>query len=751
MTGRRSLAVCAAAYVAITIAYSWPLPMMMGSGVAHDPYDPLLNAWILWWSTKAIPLTAAWWNAPFFYPAPGVLAFSEHLLGLAPLSAPVIVLTRNALAGYNVALLASYALCALSAHFLAYTLTRRHDVSFLAGLAYGFAPYRLVHLAHIQVVSSYWIPFCLAALHRFDRTGSRWWAAAAAAAGLAQSYANGYYMFFLVPLLVFWLLWHALGRWSARQWATVAVAFGVAGLLIMPVLLGYQRILRGIYGFSRSIGEIRLFSADAAGLLYATNELAAWGWLHVIDRPESNIFPGLTIVALAAFAIWHADPFAGASDDARWMRRLRFVAGIAALLAAVATVIPLVHGPWRLTIAGARILSIARGDKPATLGLIVAFVWIWTFPRMRAAYRRRSPLAFYAFAAFTMWLFALGPDPTIFNERALYQAPYGWLMRLPAFSGLRVPARFWMLAIACLAAVAALAANRLSNRTRRVVIIVAAAGFLVDGWPREFIVTRVEERRPAPAGIATRLDLPTGDPDAMAMYQQTLEGRPLVNGYSGYFPPHYYALRELLAAHDTRVLRALSASGPLGIVVDHAGDGDGAFRRWLTQVPGATTAHVEGTWSSYRIERQPWTPPPDLSGRVLPIKAVDSYPSPPHAVRAIDGDLKTRWSGGVQQQSAGYSVELSEPSHVGQLVLYLGEYVTDFPRKLRIEVSSDGHAWESVFVDDTAIEAYYAALRHPREVPMVFPIDRDSVRFIRLAQLGFGTHDWSIAEIEVRG
>ena len=751
MTGRARFGAAVLAYLAITIAYSWPLPSMMGRGIAHDPYDPALNAWILWWSTQALPLTAHWWNAPFFFPAPGALAFSEHLLGLAPLSAPVIAVTHNAFAGYNVALLASFVLCGVSAHVLAYTLTKRHDVAFIAGLAYAFAPYRLAHVAHIQVVSSYWIPFCLAALHRFDATRKPSWAIAAAGAWLVQSYANGYYLFFLVPLIALWLLWHAAGRWGARQWTVVAASFAVAAVAVLPVLLGYYRILQGVYGFSRSIGEIRIFSADAAGLLFATNELRVWGWLHVIDRPESNLFPGLTVVLLAAFAIWNARPLGGASRDGAWMRRARIASGVAAILAIAGTVIPLAYGPWRLGIGGVRVLSIARGDKPAMIALIASLIWIWTFPRMRAAFRARSPLAFYVFAAFAMWLFALGPDPTIFDERALYQAPYGWLMRLPAFSGLRVPARFWMLAVACLSPVAALAANRVSGRARRIVIVAASVGLLLDGWPREFMVSAAPGPRPAPLGVATRLDLPTGDTDPMAMYQQTLEGVPLVNGYSGYFAPHYYALCELLGARDTRALQALAAAGPLGIVVDHAGDRDGAIRKWLEQVPGAAVAHSESGWTSYRLESRPWTAPPDAAGPVLPIKSVDSYPSPPHAVRAVDGDLKTRWSGGVQQQSAGYTVELNGPTHVGQLVLELGEYATDFPRKLRIEISSDGHAWEAVFVNDTALEAYYAALRHPREVPMVFPIHRDNVRFVRLAQLGFGTHDWSIAEIQVRG
>ncbi|MEO6236514.1 MAG: hypothetical protein ABIQ52_05900 [Vicinamibacterales bacterium] len=82
-------------YAAITVAYTWPLAVKLG-GVPHDLGDPLMTTWFLWWSgTQAVPLTAHWWNAPTFYPAPGVLGFSEHLLGLAPIAAPIIALTAQ--------------------------------------------------------------------------------------------------------------------------------------------------------------------------------------------------------------------------------------------------------------------------------------------------------------------------------------------------------------------------------------------------------------------------------------------------------------------------------------------------------------------------------------------------------------------------------------------------------------------------------------------------------------------------------
>ena len=61
------------AYCGITIALTYPLVFQIGSVLPNDAGDPSLNTWILWWNTQAIPFSTAWWNAPAFYPAPGVL------------------------------------------------------------------------------------------------------------------------------------------------------------------------------------------------------------------------------------------------------------------------------------------------------------------------------------------------------------------------------------------------------------------------------------------------------------------------------------------------------------------------------------------------------------------------------------------------------------------------------------------------------------------------------------------------------
>src|SRR5438067_1650266 len=153
----------------------------------------------------------------------------------------------------------------------------------------------------------------------------------------------------------------------------------------------------------------------------------------------------------------------------------------------------------------------------------------------------RSALSCYALAAFAMWVSALGPDPQFLGHRALYQAPYGWLMRLPAFDGLRVPARFWMMALVCLSAIGALAIDRLRDRTRRIIVAAAAIGLVLDGWPKEFYVSAEPEHRATPPGAVARVELPINmDVDAFALYRQTPAGVPLYHGLSCYGAPQPY-------------------------------------------------------------------------------------------------------------------------------------------------------------------------------------------------------------------
>jgi hypothetical protein len=262
----------AAFYVVLAIAITWPLVLHPGSVVPNDLGDPLLNIWLMAWNARVTPLTAAWWNTPQFFPVEGTMAFSEHLLGLSVITTPVILVSGNPLLAYNAAFFLSFVLSALSAYFLAYTVCRRHDCAFVAGLAFGFAPYRMAQLAHVQVLSAYWMPLTLAALHLYFQDRRTRWLVLFAASWVMQALACGYYLFYLSVLVVLWLLWFAAGRERVAVLARVAFAWVAAAAVMGPLMYGYWKLQRA-YGLRRGPDEIMAFSADVASLLKAPGNL----------------------------------------------------------------------------------------------------------------------------------------------------------------------------------------------------------------------------------------------------------------------------------------------------------------------------------------------------------------------------------------------------------------------------------------------------------------------------------------------
>jgi hypothetical protein len=296
--GRIAAKACAAAaFLAfVTAVFTWPLPIHLARAVPQDGGDPLLVTWLLWWSTHVAPLTERWWNAPAFYPSTGVFAFSETLLGLAPITAPLLWLGQPPLVAYNTAFLASFLLSGIGAYGLGFVLTRRHGAALVCGVAFAFNTYRLSHLNHLQLLASFWMPVSLAALHVYSRDGRVRWAVLFAATWLLQALTSGYYFFLFSLLVVLWLLFFAR-RWPARRMAALGICWVTAVILMLPLLMGYRRIQQS-YGFRRVPSEIAYYSADIAGIASAAPVSRMWHGLHAIDNAESQLFPGVTVLLL---------------------------------------------------------------------------------------------------------------------------------------------------------------------------------------------------------------------------------------------------------------------------------------------------------------------------------------------------------------------------------------------------------------------------------------------------------------------
>jgi hypothetical protein len=285
-----------ACFAALSVVWTWPLVRQLSSRIAFDPGDPLLNTWILWWNSQAVPLTEEWWSPPIFYPMRGALALSEHLAGIGFFTTPLLLLGGTPALAYNIALLLSYTLSGFFTYLLVLRLTGSTPAAVCAGLAYAFAPFRAGQLSHLQVLTSQWLPLLLLGLHAFIDTGRRRWLVVFAIALVLQGLSNGYYLLFAPVLIALWIGWFAIARRRWRQVAAIAIACLIASLALLPTVLEYRSV-HGALGLTRGRTEIMRFSAKPGSFLNPPRMLAFWPPRDV-PTVEDFLFPGATMTAV---------------------------------------------------------------------------------------------------------------------------------------------------------------------------------------------------------------------------------------------------------------------------------------------------------------------------------------------------------------------------------------------------------------------------------------------------------------------
>lgn len=755
MSSRKFWIACLA-YVALTVAMFWPLVRELRTGIPHDVGDPLLNTWILWWNAHAVPLTRAWWNAPAFWPLPDFLALSEHLLGLSVVSTPLQWLGAGPQLAYNLVLFLSWPLSAIAAYALAWHLTGRHDAAFIGGLVFGFNPYRLGQTPHVQVVACWWMPLALLALHRaLDAEGIRRaapWIALFAVAWLLQALSNGYFLFYFSVLVGLWVVWFTARPRSWRLGLAVLAAWGVAGLLTLPVLFEYKAVAER-WDLTRDFGEIVAFSGDLSSFVTAPELVRLWPF-RPETRAEQALYPGAIAVLIAASGVLVA--LVSAASPSRARRRISYgLLAIAAVFGAAA-IATFIFGAWRWDFGPIHI-SGRQARKPLSLALLFVTLAVMLDPLFRRAFRHRSVLTFYALATLVCLSMCLGPTGLVMGERMIEKPPYWWLMKLPGVENLRVPTRFAMVTMLPLAMTAALGfgriARRLPARGEAAAATACALLIVLDSWPRPLTMHAPREQYALPSvppGAAV-IELPLGravDHDIVAMVRGMSHGRPVANGYSGYFPGPYNLLKQGLRERDPSMLKGLASFAPLCIVIDRR-MAPARNSRLMSEAAGARFIGADGVFAFFLLDREPEPALPSTKAADIVSAVATDWAQP--ATEAIDGRVSTFWESLTRQRGReGMTLTLRNPAPVGGVALSLGSRLAGYPRHLIVETSVDNEAWTPAWEGPTAGLAYAAAARDFHRTRFGVAFAPRTARFVRLRQTGRAEDRyWTIAEVEV--
>jgi hypothetical protein len=558
---------------------------------------------------------------------------------------------------------------------------------------------------------------------------------------------SGYFLMFFAILTGCWVLWFAR---SWRRWAVIVGTLALASAALAPVLIGYVRHQQRL-GLSRDAAEIDAFAADLSAVWAASPHLWLSRYWTFAPAPEGELYPGavvLVLVIVGAVFAWRR------AQAVPW-RRWRTATALAGAYLAEAALVTAWLGPWRASVGGLTV-SLTRPARALVIGIGVLAVAFLTDLRVRAAWRRRSAIAFYAAAAVVMLVLSLGPAGRVFGETFWPAAPYSWLMELPGGRALRVPARFATLFMLCLAQAAALAFASLTPRgSRWPLVAFIALAIVLEGW----VARLPTEAAAAPMTLAganraaAMLELPSDSlyDDTAAMLRAVGHGLPTVNGFSGYSPPHYVPMQGAIQARDHGVLDAIRRYGPLYVLVNTAKDSSGRWEQFTGQHPLAVLVAQTDVGPLYRLPAG--SEPEVLPGGPLTIASVNVSVKPELAWAMTDEDLATRWDTGPQKPGDWLAITLAETARVARIDLDLGRSRTDYPRGLRIEVGRADEPRVAVWEGTTAGLAIAGILANHVRSTVSIPLPETAVGD-RLVLTQTGEHSalfWSVAELRVYG
>ena len=512
-----------AAFLVLTVALTWPLALHLDTAVP-DRGDPLLNAWIIEWVCHALTHSPFHlYDAPIYYPGKYPLAYSENMAGIALLVLPFHLAGLSALTTYNLALLLGFAFSAYGAFVLARLVTGNTAGSFLAGVFFAFASFKLAHIQHVQIIWSGWLPLMLAALLYYRRAPGNKRAALVGAAFLMNGLTNIYWLMFggfaLVVTIVF------LRLFSKRLF----VSLSIACLLLLPFLIPYAIVAKE-YGAGRTTGESRGGSASPVDWLVPSSRNAVYGPLAdpALHRDERELFPGIVVLFLAVFGLVERRALARREPRRAEARRSTRTTALEIAIACGFILTYLTTVQDRITLGR---FSFSGPDVPAMLTVILLIV------RFRPRWERSDE------NVAVLWV-VLG-----------FVASLGWnasvhpfLFRLfTPFRATRTPARWAVIAYVGLVVLAAIGYAAVKTRWKPLLLALAIIEVIPSiKWdhidPRVApVYTWLAKERP---GVVLELPIIAHGVPYEYILANSVHRQPIINGASGWETPLHKVLRE---------------------------------------------------------------------------------------------------------------------------------------------------------------------------------------------------------------
>lgn len=744
----------------------------------------------------------SFWDGRIFYPTPYTLALSDHFLGNLPFSLPVWLLTRNMAMVYNLCFLLTFIISGTGMFLLTRYLTGDWRAALISGSVYAFFPNRIAHLAHLHILSSHWFPFLLLFWHKSLKEPKAASFLLFLLFSFLQSVSSAYFAVYLMAFLPVVTLLTLLktGPFTFRRLLPWGGAFLILFLTLLPFAFPYLEIRKEI-GFLGGVSP--WWSATILSFLVPPRENLLWGWMNGIfgklESYETALFPGVIALFLTIVAMKDSrgggEPRLQQSGMRRRPRRgILTTLNVLLLVTVVLCLLVSLTGGSTIRL-GIISISMHRIVIPSSVFLILLMARILLDSSLLQAIRQWGSKADPHFL----------PYPLLLLTGALFSfylpSQILKLMMIPGFANTRITARTFILGMIAISVLSGYGARKLFQQHpgRKALPLLLASGIFLEGlavplpvaplpfplghpppvyaWlgkePRDLVILELPMQRPG-AG--------TDDCQAAyrAMYGALVHGERLVNGCSGYFPPHYSGILEMMedfpSTESLQILKELEVD----LILLHPSWYE--RKKWaetkeaLRGVPALRQKQAFADTIVYEPlpEKAPAIllrdailetarlphPTPDNEVRVRPpeappvriVRGTSSFHQNPwegpHL--AFDGKVRTFWSSDHPQQPGDFlQLELSRSQRVSKITLFLGDHASDFPRGYEILLSSDGAGWKKVASCSRALPPLGSYFRTPRNPGLAIPFPPTEARLVKILLTRRSTSSLTIHEIQI--
>jgi hypothetical protein len=300
----RSFLIASATIVGLTVALTWPQVRYLGTTVAaHN--DPFLSMWRLGWIAHALRADPRHlFDANIFHPLPKTLAYTDATFLEGIVAAPLLWAKLSPIGVYNVLLLAGFVSSGIGMLVLVHYLTRSEDAALIAAIVFTLAPYRIEHYMHLELQWTAWMPLAFWALHRAFQENSVRYGVLTGIFVVLQVLSSVYYGMFLAILLAIMAvpLMVANRRGAARGMAGLFAGGAILFVATWWYAHPYLEVSRSVG--PRDVTDVARYSAQPLNYAASPPQNWMWGWTaDSLGKNEARLFPGLTALVLAGFAL----------------------------------------------------------------------------------------------------------------------------------------------------------------------------------------------------------------------------------------------------------------------------------------------------------------------------------------------------------------------------------------------------------------------------------------------------------------